>query len=142
VKNSAEYIINSSQAEREKKNDAYLFAVRAAMELKDYTAAKNHFSVLAEKPVNENSTEAAYNLAWIELKQNNLPEAEKAILRIINGKYFGEYWLASTYILYGDWYVANDKIFQARSTYQSIIDNYDGEELQRVAQDKLEQLGE
>jgi TolA-binding protein len=141
VRKSAEYIIAASQAQREVKNDAYLYAGRAAMALNDLSAAKQHFAVLAETPVNENSTEAAYHLALIELKQNHLPEAEKAILKIINGKYFGEYWIASTYILYGDWYAANGKEFQARNTYQSIIDNYDGEDLREVAREKLEKLG-
>jgi len=142
VKKSAEYIIASSQAQREVKNDAYLFAGRSAMKLNDLAAAKKHFSVLAETPVNENSTEAAYNIALIELKQNNLPEAEAAILKIINGNYFGEYWIAATYILYGDWYAANGKEFQARNTYQSIIDNYEGEDLRKIAQDKLDRLSD
>jgi TolA-binding protein len=142
VKTSSEYIIESSQAQREIKNDAYLYAGRAAMELNDYNAAKKHFLPLSEKPVNENSSEAAYKLALIEFKQNNLPEAEKAILKIINGKYFGEYWIASTYILYGDWYAATGKTFQARNTYQSIIDNYDGEDLREAAQKKLDKLDE
>jgi len=141
VKASAEYIINASQASREIRNDAYLYAGRAAMELGDFTAAKRFFAVLAETPINENSTEAAYKIALIEFKQNNLPEAEQAILKIIDGNYFGEYWIASTYILYGDWYAANDKIFQARHTYQSIIDNYDGEDLRKVALEKLNELG-
>ena len=142
VKKSAEYIISASQAQREVKNDAYLYAGRAAMQLNDLAAAKNHFAVLAETPVNENSTEAAYHLALIELKQNRMPEAEKEILKIINGNYFGEYWIAATYILYGDWYAANGKTFQARNTYQSIIDNYDGDDLRRVAQEKLDKLEE
>ena len=140
VQKSAEYIIDASQAQREVKNDAYLFAGRAALKLNDLKSAKQHFSVLAETPINENSTEAAYNLALIEWKQNNMPETEKAILKIINGNYFGEYWIASAYILYGDWYAANDKEFQARNTYQSIIDNYDGQDLQKVAQEKLDAL--
>jgi len=142
VKNSAEYIIASSQAQREVKNDAYLFAGRAAMELNDFSAAKRHFTVLAEKPINENSTEAAYKLAVIEFKQNNITETEKAIKRIINNNYFGEYWIASAYILYGDWYATTGKTFQARSTYQSIIDNYEGQDLREVAQRKLDSLGE
>jgi TolA-binding protein len=142
VKRSAEYIIASSQAQREVKNDAYIYAGRAAMALNDLPTAKKHFAVLAETPVNENSTEAAYNIAVIELKQNNLPEAETAILKIINGNYFGEYWIASTYILYGDWYAAGGKYFQARNTYQSIIDNYDGEDLRKVAQEKINLLSE
>jgi TolA-binding protein len=142
VKQSAEYIIAASQAQREVKNDAYLYGGRAAMEINDLAAAKNHFAVLAETPMNENSTEAAYYLALIEFKQNNLPETEKAILKIINGKYFGEYWIASAYILYGDWYAASGKEFQARNTYQSIIDNYDGEDLVKTAREKLEKLGE
>jgi len=142
VKKSAEYLIAASQTQREIKNDAYLYAGRAAMALNDFAAAKNRFAVLAETPENENSTEAAYNLALIELKQNNLPETEKAILNIINGNYFGEYWIASTYILYGDWYAASGKNFQARNTYQSIIDNYDGEDLRKVAQEKMDKLSE
>jgi TolA-binding protein len=142
VKNSAEYLIAASQTQREVKNDAYLYAGRAAFELNDFPTAKKHFAVLAEKPVNENSTEAAYKIALIEFKQNNLDEAEKAILKIVNGNYFGEYWIASTYILYGDWYAAKGKTFQARGTYQSIIDNYDGEDLRKVAQEKLEKLSE
>jgi TolA-binding protein len=142
VKKSAEYLIAASQTQREIKNDAYLYAGRAAMALNDFAAAKNRFAVLAETPENENSTEAAYNLALIELKQNNLPEAEKAILKVINGNYFGEYWIASTYILYGDWYAASDKHFQARNTYRSIIDNYDGEDLRKEAQEKMGRLGD
>jgi len=142
VRKSAEYIIASSQAQREVKNDAYLYAGRSAMKLNDLSASKKHFTILAETPVNENSTEAAYYIAFIELNQNNLPEAEAAILKIINGNYFGEYWIASTYILYGDWYAANGKYFQARNTYQSIIDNYDGEDLRKVAQEKINMLGD
>jgi len=140
VRKSAEYIITSSQAQREIKNDAYLYAGRAAMALNDLPEAKKYFAALSETPVNENSTEAAYNMALIELKQNNLAEAETAILKIINGDYFGEYWIASTYILYGDWYAANGKYFQARNTYQSIIDNYDGDDLRKVAQEKMNHI--
>ena len=140
VKISAEYLITASQVQREIKNDAYLYAGYAAFELNDYPTAKKRFAVLAEKPVSENSTEAAYKIALIEFKQNNLDEAEKAILKIINGKYFGEYWIASTYILYGDWYAAKGKTFQAKNTYQSIIDNYDGEDLRELAREKLEKL--
>ncbi|MCL2434685.1 MAG: tetratricopeptide repeat protein [Lentimicrobiaceae bacterium] len=140
VKTSAEAIINASQAPREVRNDALLYAGRAAMELGDFAAAKKHFTVLAETPINESSTEAAYNLALIEFKQNNLPEAEKAILKIIDGNYSGEYWIASTFILYGDWYAAQGKDFQAKNTYQSIIDNYDGEDLREVARGKLSKI--
>ena len=142
VKNSAEFLIRASQTQREVKNDAYLYAGNAALELNDFPAARKHFAVLAEKPINENSTEAAYKIALMEFKQNNLEEAEKAILKIINGKYFGEYWIASAYILYGDWYAAKGKIFQAKNTYQSIIDNYEGEDLRKVAQEKLNKLAE
>jgi len=140
AKNSAEYLINASQTQRELKNDAYLYAGNAAFELNDLSTAKKYFAVLAEKPINESSTEAAYKIALIALKQNNLEDAEKAILKVVNGKYFGEYWIAHTFILYGDWYAAKGKTFQARNTYQSIIDNYDGEDLRKVAQEKLEKL--
>ena len=50
--------------------------------------------------------------------------------------------VASTFILYGDFYVAKKNYFQARHTYQSIVDNYDGDDLREVARQKIAQIDE
>ncbi|MBQ7550521.1 MAG: hypothetical protein IJT04_03205, partial [Bacteroidales bacterium] len=69
-------------------------------------------------------------------------ECEKKIGEILEANYTSGYWLASTFILYGDFYVAKKNYFQARHTYQSIVDNYDGDDLREVARQKIAQIDE
>ena len=43
---------------------------------------------------------------------------------------------AKSYILLGDVYLAKGNSFQAKHTYMSIIENYDGEDLKTIATEK------
>ena len=47
-----------------------------------------------------------------------------------------EYWSVKSYILLGDIYADKGNTFQAKHTYLSIVDNYEGEELRMVALNK------
>ncbi|HQS06407.1 MAG TPA: hypothetical protein PLT16_12320, partial [Daejeonella sp.] len=53
-----------------------------------------------------------------------------------------DYWVAKTYILIADNYVAMKDIFQAKSTLQSIIENYENKEddILTLATEKLDLL--
>jgi len=53
-----------------------------------------------------------------------------------------DYWVAKTYILIADNYFAMKDIFQAKSTLQSVIENYDEKEdgILLLAQEKLDSL--
>ena len=51
-----------------------------------------------------------------------------------------EYWSVKSYILLGDIYAEKGNTFQAKHTYLSIIDNYDGEELRTLALNKYNSL--
>lgn len=136
---SAEYIINANQIEEELKNDAIIFAGRSAYELNENITAKKYFGMLATMGNNDICSEAAYKQAEIEFKENNLTEAEKLIKKIIGGNYTSSYWLAKTFILYGDLYKAKGNYFQARHTYQSIVDNFEGE-LKEIASEKVKEV--
>jgi thioredoxin-like negative regulator of GroEL len=48
--------------------------------------------------------------------------------------------VAKSFILLADVYLATGNEFQARQTLQSIIDNYEGEDLRQLARQKLEIL--
>jgi predicted negative regulator of RcsB-dependent stress response len=48
-----------------------------------------------------------------------------------------DYWLAYSFILWADVYYARGNNLQAKQTLQSIIDNYDGDDLVAVARQKL-----
>ena len=51
-----------------------------------------------------------------------------------------DYWLAYSFILWADIYYARGNNLQAKQTLQSIIDNYDGEELVSVARQKYDAI--
>ena len=61
-------------------------------------------------------------------------------LTILGSDYSSEYWYARTFILYGDLYKARGNYFQARHTYQSIVDNYAGEDLVKLAKEKIAEI--
>ena len=63
-------------------------------------------------------------------------KAEKIIESIVADA-SSDYWLAYSFILWADVYYARGNSLQAKQTLQSIIDNYDGEELVGVARQKL-----
>lgn len=139
---AAQVLINSRNSDDELKSDARLIAGKSAIELGNYTEAKKHLSTLAHSNSNDEAAEAAYLCAYIEFKLNNLDACEKKISEMLADDYSSEYWYASTFILYGDLYAAKGNDFQARHTYQSIVDNYEGEDLRKVAKDRIAQLDE
>ena len=138
---SAESIIRANQPDQDLLSEALLIAGNSAMELKEVSTAKNYYSQLMPKGSNDLCAEAAYHLADIALNYDkNLDECESRIKAILGSDYSSEYWYARTFILYGDLYRAKGNYFQARHTYQSIVDNYAGEDLVKLAKQKIAEV--
>ena len=111
------------------------------MELNEVASAKSYYNQLMPKGSNDLCAEAAYHLADIALNNDkNLVECESRIKAILGSDYSSEYWYARTFILYGDLYKAKGNYFQARHTYQSIVDNYAGEDLVKLAKQKIAEV--
>lgn len=137
---AAENLLNYSQIEADLKEDAYLYAGKSSIYLGELDNAKKYLTKLAKSGNNAYCSEAAYYLAEIEFNSGNLSACESRIRDIISGDYRSDYWLAKTFILYGDYYKAIGNSFQARYTYQSIVDNFQGEELRQIAIQKIAEL--
>ena len=138
---SAENIIRSGQPDQDLLSEALLIAGNSAMQLKEVATAKNYYSQLMPKGSNDLCAEAAYHLADIALNYDkDLDDCEARIKAILGSDYSSEYWYAKTFILYGDLYKAKGNYFQARHTYQSIVDNYGGEDLVKLAQQKIAEV--
>lgn len=84
--------------------------------------------------------EARYEIANCYLKQNQLKDAEKAAFEVINKSGSYEEWVTRAYILLGDIYYAQKDYFNAKATYQSVIDNAKIEALRNEAKAKLEKV--
>ena len=67
--------------------------------------------------------------------------AENMIFELAEN-YSNDYFIAKSFILLSDIYVLQSNIFQARATLESIINNYDGSDLIKIAKDKVNLLKE
>ena len=136
---ASEYIIQSNA--NDLLNEALLIAGNSAMNQQDYAKAKTYYSQLEKRGSNDLCAEAAYHLAEIALNQDkDLTACEKQIQDILSKDYSSEYWYAKTFILYGDLYLAKGNTFQARHTYQSIVDNYEGADLVELARQRIAEV--
>ncbi|MBV4355540.1 tetratricopeptide repeat protein [Pinibacter aurantiacus] len=85
----------------------------------------------------EYAAEARYEIAGMLVKQNKLKEGEKAAFEVINKSGSYELWVTKSYILLGDIYYSEKDYFNAKATYQSVIDNSSNPDLKEQAQQKL-----
>jgi len=88
----------------------------------------------------EEAAEAYYNRAYIRFVQDKLDATEKMVFEAINMQPTYDYWLAKSFILLGDVYIKKNDFFQAKATFQSVVDNHDGEELNTLARKKLQDI--
>jgi TolA-binding protein len=111
-----------------------------AMDEKRYTEAEREFTITTNLSTGEPGAEALFNKALIVYRQNRLEEAENLIYELPEKYPSFDYWIAKGFILLADIYIGRDNIFQAEQTLVSVIENYKGEDLKKIAEGKLERL--
>ena len=82
--------------------------------------------------------EARYEIANCLFQQNQLKDAEKAAFEVINKSGSYEEWVTKAYLVLGDVYVKEKDYFNAKATFQSIVDNARIEDLRKLARQKLD----
>lgn len=86
--------------------------------------------------------ESRYEIANCLYQQQRLKEAEKAAFEVINKSGSYAEWVTRAYILLGDVYFSQKDYFNAKATYQSIVQNATIPELKNEAQSKLDKVTE
>src|SRR5258708_40167876 len=87
------------------------------------------------------AAEAKYNIANIEYHKGRYKASQKTCFDLVKELPNYDYWVAKTYILLADDYVAMKYNFQAKATLQSIIENYKGnDDILPAANQKLDKL--
>ncbi|MDR3714533.1 MAG: tetratricopeptide repeat protein [Puia sp.] len=84
--------------------------------------------------------EARYSIAACLFSQNQLKDAEKASFEVVNKSGSYEEWVTKAYLLLGDIYFKEKDYFNAKATFQSIIDNAKIEDIRQQAQKKLDDV--
>lgn len=105
-----------------------------------FDEAKMEYSIVDKLTTNELGAESKYYQAYIDFDKGDYTQAEETIFKLVDDYGSYDYWVAKSFILLADIYVELDNIFQAKQTLQSIIENYQGDDLKIVAQLRLKQI--
>ena len=79
---------------------------------------------LAAEVKSAEGAESYYRVVEAMYADEKYDEAEQMILKFAESKTPQNYWLAKAFMVLGDIYVQKGDAFQARSTYQSVVDGY------------------
>jgi len=134
-------IKNFDKSSPEDKFRASLYSGKAYMAKGDTTTAVKEFTEISTKTTTVTAAEAKYLLAYIQHHKGEYKKAENTAFELINKMPSHDYWVAKSFILLADNYVSLKDFFQAKSTLQSVIDNYEGkDDIIPTAKEKLNQL--
>lgn len=82
------------------------------------------FKLLSAEVKSAEGAEARYRMIDAEYKAKRYDKAEKMVYEFSDSNTPQNYWLAKAFILLGDIYLDKGDSFQARATYQSVVDGY------------------
>jgi tetratricopeptide (TPR) repeat protein len=121
-------------------NKASLYLGKAAMAKGDNEAAKDEFLNTLNTAQDEYGAEAKYSLALILFNEKQYKQVYETLISLNND--FGAYeeWVGKSFLLLADNFIAQDDLFQARHTLQSLIDNFPRPEVKEQAKAKLREL--
>ena len=85
----------------------------------------------------EKAAEAKYLMAHIYYLQGDYAQSDTMIYRLVDQVPTFPYWIAKGFILLADNFIAREDFYNARITFQSVIDNAGIPELIEIAQEKL-----
>lgn len=120
--------------------EANLLIGRSANILKRSELARSAFNETIKLSQGIHGAEALYSLSEMAFEMKDYTTAENNVFKLSSDYPAFKYWLAKGFILLSDIYVIQNNVFQAKQTLQSIIDNYEDDDLKKVAMDKLAEL--
>lgn len=129
-------LVAEGKTTTEMREEAWLDMGRTTFSSGERDSAYTMYGHLVNSSNGEYNGEARCRQAEILMLKGQYETAEKMIEKIVNDA-SSDYWLAYSFVLWADIYYARGNNLQAKQTLQSIIENYDGEDLVSVARQKL-----
>ena len=99
-----------------------------------------YFKTVASMSRAAYGAEAQYQIADCQYQQNRLKDAEKSAFEVIHKSGSYELWVTKSYFLLGDIYLREKDYFNARATFQSLVENAKIEEIRVQAEQRLDEV--
>lgn len=107
---------------------AHLYTGYVLLQGDDATKAAKEMNLAALKSSAVVGAEAQYNVALLQYKTLHFDKAIESAFAVINDRSSYDYWVAKSFILLADAYAGKGDKLQAKSTLESVIENYEGED--------------
>ena len=137
---SAMVMLSNEKIDDDRINKAHYVMAKSYMAMDNLENAKIEFSITQKLSDNVEGAESKYMVAYIDFVMGKYTEAENGIFELADTYGSYDYWVAKSFLLLSDVYLATDNEFQARETLKSIIENYSGPDLGEIAAQKLSEI--
>jgi TolA-binding protein len=99
-----------------------------------------YFKTVASMSRAAYGAEAQYQIASCQYNQNRLKDAEKSAFEVIHKSGSYELWVTKSYFLLGDIYLKEKDYFNAKATFQSLVENAKIEDIRIQAEQRLDEV--
>lgn len=137
---NAKDLISQKSVSADDKALANMAIAKSAQIGGQYDVAINSFKQVVAVNKAALAAEARYEIANTLFMTDHLSDAEKAAFEVINKSGSYDWWVTKAYILLGDIYFKQKDYFNAKATFQSVVDNSLNAELKSEAQTKLNKV--
>ncbi len=125
---AARKVLDNKDLSAENLRETEFILAQSYREEKDLANALTEYRKVAKEVSSVEGAESKYYIIEILMQQNKLKEAEDEILDFAAKNTPHQYWMAKSFILWSDIYVAKKDDFQAIHTLQSVIDGYESKD--------------
>ena len=140
---SANQLLSEAKLDPEVHTEALYYRGKALLQSGQTQAALSDLQLLAKDTRTLYGAEAKYLVAWMHYQAKQFDLAEQEILQFIDHSTPHAYWLARSFVLLADVYVATGKPLDARQYLLSLQQNYTvDDDIQPMIRERLEKLKE
>ena len=125
---AAKKVLDNKDLSAENLRETQFIMAQSYRKERDLTAALTEYRKVATEVSSVEGAESKYFIIDILMQQNKLKEAEDEVFDFAAKNTPHQYWMAKSFILLSDIYIARDDEFQAIHTLQSVIDNYESKD--------------
>ena len=124
IRKAYKKVLSDSKATKNSVELAHFAKGRLAFAENDYVTAFAELRKSGMSVSKKEGAESEYMKAVILFSESKFEDTEAMILAFASKGTPHQYWLAKSFILLGDVYTKRDDLFQAKATYQSILEGY------------------
>ena len=121
---AADFVVGSEDTTPQLVREAEFAKAKALMVEGKRNPAVAIFSRLSKEVTSPEGAESAYIIIETAFQYGSFEKAEDLVYEFADKGTPHAFWLAKSFLLLGDVYVSRGDLFQARATYQSIVDGY------------------